>query len=85
VAVTGLPSFQVPAFFIPEINETIHGEFKTFPAKSFSDFMKESGTAMIVIPLICVVEQVAVAKSFGKLFRGYCTGTYSDFQKNEIK
>jgi sodium-independent sulfate anion transporter 11 len=67
VSVIGLPRFQPPPLYLPEVNETIHGKLQTFPAKSFMEIMRESGTIVAVIPLICVVEQIAVCKTFAKV------------------
>lgn len=60
----GLPPFKLPAF-----NTTIKGvEY------SFQDMVKELGSSLITIPLISILETVAIAKSFGEYFMlfSYC-------------
>ncbi|XP_055525140.1 sodium-independent sulfate anion transporter-like isoform X2 [Wyeomyia smithii] len=54
----GLPSFQVPPFSVPENVET--GQ----QAESFSDMLSNLGSMLIVIPLIALLEDIAICKAF---------------------
>ncbi|XP_053698359.1 sodium-independent sulfate anion transporter-like [Sabethes cyaneus] len=54
----GLPSFQVPPFSVPEITEI--GQ----KAESFSDMLSNLGSMLIVIPLIALLEDIAICKAF---------------------
>jgi len=53
----GLPSFQLPPF---SMNNTQTGQ-----AISFKGMMTELGSGIITIPLIAILESVAIAKSLG--------------------
>lgn len=53
----GLPPFKPPPF-----NTTISGVEYTF-----KEMVSELGSSLITIPLISILETVAIAKSFGKL------------------
>lgn len=66
VEVNGIPLPQLPQFFIPAFNESVHGEIKSYPYMGFFDILKMGGSSVIIIPLICVIEQIAVCKSFCK-------------------
>ena len=61
---SGLPSFQPPPFFILA-NSTRNG---TFPDQDigFSDMVSKLGSAIIIIPIIAILESVAIAKAFGE-------------------
>ena len=61
---SGLPSFQPPPFFILA-NSTRNG---TFPDQDigFSDMVSKLGSAIIIIPIIGILESVAIAKAFGE-------------------
>ena len=52
----GLPSFELPPF---SYNAT--GEYY-----NFSEMVSELSTAVIIIPLLAILENVAIAKAFGK-------------------
>lgn len=56
----GLPPFELPQFTMnrTEGNSTI--------VMSFGDICSELGAAIGLIPLIAILEQVAIAKAFGK-------------------
>lgn len=61
---SGLPTFGPPPFSIPEIrNETGHviQEYE-----SFFDMISFLGSGIIVIPLIALLENMAICKAFGK-------------------
>lgn len=53
---SGLPQFHLPAFSIQKNNSTI-----TFP-----EMCSELGLGIIVIPMVAVLANVAIAKAFGK-------------------
>ena len=66
----GLPDFQAPPFSL-DLNIT-HGfdigtmsqwEMKYF---GFGDMVSTLGAAIIIIPVIAILESVAIAKAFGK-------------------
>ena len=57
----GLPSFQLPHFTANRI-----GENGTSIELSFGDILSEIGSAVGLIPLIAILEQIAIAKAFGK-------------------
>lgn len=60
---SGLPAFAPPPFSIPEIrNETGHviQEYE-----SFFDMISFIGSGIIVIPLIALLENMAICKAFG--------------------
>ena len=52
----GLPPFQIPPFYI-------ENDGKTFDV---SEICSNLGSALGVVPLIGILESVAIAKSFGK-------------------
>jgi len=55
----GLPSFQLPHFTANRI-----GENGTSIELSFGDILSEIGSAVGLIPLIAILEQIAIAKAF---------------------
>lgn len=59
---SGLPSFQPPSFSILA-NSTRNG---TYPMEdiSFGDMVGKLGSAIIIIPIIAILESVAIAKAF---------------------
>uniref|UniRef100_A0A182SMY9 STAS domain-containing protein n=1 Tax=Anopheles maculatus TaxID=74869 RepID=A0A182SMY9_9DIPT len=59
---SGLPSVQAPPFSVPEIkdaNGTIIQEYE-----SFGDMLQGLGSMLIVIPLIALLENIAICKAF---------------------
>uniref|UniRef100_A0A8D8AEW3 Sodium-independent sulfate anion transporter n=2 Tax=Culex pipiens TaxID=7175 RepID=A0A8D8AEW3_CULPI len=54
----GMPSFQVPLFSLTA-NETSSGR-----AESFSEIVSGLGSGLIVIPLIALMENIAICKAF---------------------
>lgn len=62
----GLPDFQVPPFSIPEIRNETSGELIQ-KGESFTEIVSEMGSSLIVIPLIALLENISVCKSFGEL------------------
>ena len=59
----GVPPFQVPAF-----NFTDPDTGKEY---SFGGMVSELGTAVIILPLIAILENVAIAKAFCKYLTNY--------------
>lgn len=57
----GLPSFALPPTHL-NVNETLTGKEETFV-----DMMRSMGSGLIVIPLISLMENIAICKAFGKL------------------
>lgn len=53
---SGLPSFSLPAFSIQENNSTV----------TFLDMCSELGLGIVVIPMVAILANVAIAKAFGK-------------------
>ncbi|XP_055691983.1 sodium-independent sulfate anion transporter-like isoform X2 [Lutzomyia longipalpis] len=53
---SGLPSFQPPPFSTIVANETVH----------FSEMIHTLGSSIIAIPMVSILESVAVAKAFSK-------------------
>ena len=55
---SGLPPFQPPPF---SLNDTVTGN-----VTSFGGMISELGSAVAIIPLLGILENVAIAKAFGK-------------------
>lgn len=61
----GLPAIQLPPFSIPEIrNETTNEVIQA--GESFSEMISYLGSGLIVVPLITLLEDIAVCKAFGE-------------------
>ena len=58
---SGLPSFQAPPFGIFGANDT-----STEDDTDLQGMVSQLGSAIIIIPLIAILESVAIAKAFGK-------------------
>ena len=56
---SGLPPFQPPPF---SVNDTQTGN-----VTSFGGMISELGSAIAIIPLLGILENVAIAKAFGKI------------------
>ena len=56
----GMPSFQLPPFSM-SANETATGV-----EESFMDMVASMGSGLIVVPLISLMENIAICKAFGK-------------------
>ncbi len=56
----GLPSFALPPFSINRTDVSNNTEWLSFP-----EICSELGAAIGLIPLIAILEQVAIAKAFG--------------------
>lgn len=59
----GLPAFQVPPFSIPAVVNETTGEIIT-EGLNFMDLISELGSGLIVIPLIALLENIAICKAF---------------------
>ena len=57
---SGLPTFQSPAFSLAG-NLTITGEPVSFPG-----MVGKLGISIIIVPIVAIVDAVAIAKAFGK-------------------
>jgi hypothetical protein len=55
---SGLPSFSLPAFSVQNNNTTV----------TFLDMCSELGVGIVVIPMIAILANVAIAKAFGKCY-----------------
>ena len=55
---SGIPKFQLPPF---SINNTATGVIT-----DFGGMISELGSAVIILPLMAVLENIAIAKAFGK-------------------
>lgn len=58
----GLPPFQVPQFSFTEIKNTTEGEVMI--EHTFGSLLSEMSSALIVIPLIALLENIAICKAF---------------------
>lgn len=59
----GLPSVKLPPFSIPAVfNETSGVILK--PEQGFADIVSELGSGLIVVPLIALLENIAICKAF---------------------
>lgn len=58
----GIPKFQLPPFSVK--NETTGDT-----TAEFGDMISELGAAIIILPLMAVLENIAIAKAFGKYRR----------------
>lgn len=67
---SGLPAFRPPPFSITEVKNTTEGLVTI--EKGFTDLISEMGSALIVIPLIALLENIAICKAFanGKTIDG---------------
>ena len=60
----GLPSFQPPPFAIT-VNVTRESGLWEMKDFGFGDMVSTLGAAIIIIPVIAILESVAIAKAFG--------------------
>ncbi|XP_055947438.1 sodium-independent sulfate anion transporter-like isoform X1 [Argiope bruennichi] len=58
----GLPPFEFPTFSLHYFNNITNETID----KSFIDIVQDMGTGLIIIPLLCLLEAIAIAKSFSK-------------------
>lgn len=59
----GLPSFQIPPFEVPGIMNETTGEIIQ-KGETFTEMVSDMGSALIVVPLIALLENIAVCKAF---------------------
>ena len=74
----GLPAFQPPPFSAPPANISLghdheqghgnHSQTEAGDLVPFTEMVATLGPAILIIPLIAILESVAIAKAFGKLF-----------------
>lgn len=60
----GLPTIEIPQFELTELRNETSGEILR-PAESFLDIVNSMGSGLIVIPLITLLEDIAICKAFG--------------------
>jgi len=65
---SGLPSFKIPDFNVHDGNKTV----------SFIDVCSELGSGLILLPMVAVLANVAIAKSFCK-FKQTCQSFSNHF------
>ena len=63
---SGLPAFQPPPFFLSASNSSFNGKSSDQESVSFTEMAGKLGSAIIIIPIIAILESVAIAKAFGK-------------------
>ena len=61
----GLPSFQPPPFSFNPTNSTDSEDSEETKYQDFGGMLKTLGSAVIIIPMIAILESVAIAKAFG--------------------
>lgn len=78
---TGKIEAGLPHFRPPDFNTTVNGK-----DYSFQEMVSELGSSLITIPLISILETVAIAKSFGEylLFLYYQALTRGPFYEDEM-
>lgn len=59
----GLPAVQLPPFSIPEIRNETTGEILQ-QGESFTEMVSSLGSGLIVVPLIALLENIAICKAF---------------------
>lgn len=64
----GLPTVEIPQFQLAELRNETSGEIIR-PAESFLDIVAGMGSGLIVIPLITLLEDIAICKAFGMYIR----------------
>ena len=58
---TGLPPFNLPPFSYNDTSQNPSGDFI-----DFQGMVSELGSALVIIPFLAILENVAIAKAFGK-------------------
>jgi solute carrier family 26 (sodium-independent sulfate anion transporter), member 11 len=59
----GLPAVQLPPFSIPEIKNETTGEILQ-QGETFTEMVSSLGSGLIVVPLIALLENIAICKAF---------------------
>ena len=71
----GIPDFQIPSFTLERPNEEFTPSNWTdsdsdnqtsYEVITFPEILKDMGPGMILVPVIAILEQVAIAKAFSK-------------------
>lgn len=62
----GLPQFQNPPFYIPDVRNETTGEIIS-NGETFTEMVSSLGSGLIVVPLIALLENIAVCKAFGRM------------------
>ena len=62
----GMPSIQMPPFSIPDVTNETTGEIIK-QGESFSEMIQATGSFLIVIPLIALLEDISICKAFGNI------------------
>lgn len=65
---SGLPPFQPPPFSIPHIVNETTGEIIQ-QGETFFEMLSSLGSGLIVVPLIALLENMAICKAFCKNFQ----------------
>ena len=60
----GLPTVQSPHFQLPEVRNEQTGEIIR-KAETFSEMVAEMGSDLIIMPLVALMENMAICKAFG--------------------
>lgn len=71
----GLPKFNVPPFSILEQRNATTGQIIQM-GETFNEMVSRMGSALIVIPLILLLENIAVCKAFGKISSEGCYSSH---------
>lgn len=58
----GLPKFQMPPFSIPEVRNETGAIIQA--GESFSEMVSSLGSGLVVVPLIALLENIAICKAF---------------------
>lgn len=63
----GLPQFQSPPFSTPDVRNETTGEIIA-KGETFTEMVTHMGSGLIVVPLIALLENIAVCKAFGMYY-----------------
>lgn len=73
---SGIPSFEIPPFSFERNDEEFPSSFnwtdvsdannRTSEVVTFDAILKDFGPGMILVPIVAILEQVAIAKAFCK-------------------
>lgn len=80
---SGMPSFSVPSFSIPDIRNETSGEILQ-KGETFTEIVSGMGSSLIVIPLIALLENMSVCKAFGNLLFFNFTFFFISFLKRKF-
>lgn len=74
----GMPEFRPPAFHMDAVVNETTGELVQ-DAQSFWDMVTTLGSGLIVVPLIALLETMAVVQAFGKCSNSHSSGALISF------